>query len=44
VDGPLVERDWVEVQARVTWSGTVRDGAIERVCLLSEGQEASGDP
>jgi ketosteroid isomerase-like protein len=36
----FVGRDGVEVQARVTWSWTARDGAIERLCLFQERQEA----
>jgi hypothetical protein len=33
-------RDGVEVQARITWAYTLRDGAIERVCMFQEREEA----
>jgi ketosteroid isomerase-like protein len=33
-------RDGLEVEARVTWTFTIRDGAIERVCMNQERQEA----
>jgi ketosteroid isomerase-like protein len=33
-------RDGIEVQARVTWTFTIRDGAIERICMYQERQEA----
>ena len=33
-------RDGIEVQARTTWSFTIRDGAVERICLYQEQQEA----
>jgi ketosteroid isomerase-like protein len=33
-------RDGVEVRARATWSFTVRDGAIERICMYQERREA----
>jgi ketosteroid isomerase-like protein len=33
-------RDGIEVQARVTWSWTIRDGAVERVCMYQEREEA----
>jgi ketosteroid isomerase-like protein len=33
-------RDGIEVQARTTWTFTLRDGAIERVCMNQERQEA----
>ena len=33
-------RDGVEVQARVTWTFTIRDRAIERICMYQERQEA----
>ena len=33
-------RDGIEVQARVTWTFTIRDGAVERICLYQERQEA----
>ena len=36
----LVGRDGIEVQARVTWTWTIRDGAIERACMYQERQEA----
>ncbi|MEK6252597.1 MAG: nuclear transport factor 2 family protein [Actinomycetota bacterium] len=33
-------RDGVEVQARGTWVWTIREGAVVRVCLYQERQEA----
>jgi ketosteroid isomerase-like protein len=33
-------RDGIEVQARGTWLGTIRDGLIVRICLYQELQEA----
>jgi ketosteroid isomerase-like protein len=36
----FVGRDGIEVQARVTWTYTFRDGAIERVCIYQEREEA----
>jgi len=33
-------RDGIEVQARGTWLGTIRDGLIVRICLYQEVQEA----
>ena len=33
-------RDGIEVEARVTWTFTIRDGAIERVCMYQERAEA----
>ena len=33
-------RDGIELQARVTWTFTIRDGAVERICLYQERQEA----
>ncbi len=33
-------RDGIEVQARVTWTCTIRDGVIVRVCMYQERQEA----
>jgi ketosteroid isomerase-like protein len=41
----LTGRDGIEVQARVTWTWTFRDGAVARVCLyqeLTEALEAAG--
>ena len=35
-----VGRDGIEVQARVTRGWTIREGAIERVCMYQERQEA----
>jgi len=35
-----VGRDGIEVQARVTWSFSLRDGAVERICMYQERQEA----
>jgi ketosteroid isomerase-like protein len=36
----VVGRDGIEVQARVTWTWTIRDGAIERACMYQERREA----
>jgi ketosteroid isomerase-like protein len=36
----FVGRDGIEVQARVTWTYTFRDGAIAHVCLYQDEQEA----
>jgi ketosteroid isomerase-like protein len=36
----LIGRDGIEVQARVTWTWTIRDGNIKRPCLYQERQEA----
>jgi ketosteroid isomerase-like protein len=33
-------RDGIEVRARVTWTFTIRDGAIQRICMYQERQEA----
>ena len=33
-------RDGIEVQGRVTWTFTIREGAVERVCMYQERQEA----
>jgi ketosteroid isomerase-like protein len=33
-------RDGIEVQARNTWTFTIRDGAVERACLYEECREA----
>ena len=33
-------RDGIEVKARVTWTFTIRDGAIDRICMYQERQEA----
>ena len=33
-------RDGIEVEARFTWLGTIRDGLIVRICLYQELQEA----
>ena len=38
--GHLVGRDGIEVEARVTFTWTIRDGAIERVCMFQERGEA----
>ena len=35
-----VGRDGIEVQARVTWAYTCRDGAIERACMYQDREEA----
>jgi ketosteroid isomerase-like protein len=36
----MVGRDGIEVEARVTWTWTILDGAIERVCMYQEREEA----
>ena len=36
----MVGRDGIEVQARTTWTWTIRDGVVERVCLYQEREEA----
>jgi ketosteroid isomerase-like protein len=36
----LVGRDGIEVQARGTWTWTIRDGMIVRTCLYQDKQEA----
>ena len=33
-------RDGIEVQARTTWTITIRDAAIERLCMYQERREA----
>ena len=33
-------RDGIELEARTTWTFTIRDGAIERVCMCRERREA----
>jgi ketosteroid isomerase-like protein len=33
-------RDGIEAQARVTWTWTIRDGAIERACMYQERRVA----
>jgi ketosteroid isomerase-like protein len=38
--GHMVGRDGIEVEARVTFTWTIRDGAIERVCMFQEQGEA----
>jgi ketosteroid isomerase-like protein len=35
-----IGRDWTEVRARFTWTFAIRDGAIQRVCMYQERQEA----
>ena len=35
-----VGRDGIEVQARNTWTVTIRDGKIVRSCLYQDKQEA----
>jgi ketosteroid isomerase-like protein len=37
-------RDGIEVRARTTWTFTIRDGAIERLCMYQERQEALEAP
>jgi ketosteroid isomerase-like protein len=36
----MVGRDGIEVEARTTWTWTIRDGAVERVCLYQDQSEA----
>jgi ketosteroid isomerase-like protein len=36
----MLGRDGIEVEARVTWTYTIQDGAIERVCMYQEEEEA----
>jgi hypothetical protein len=36
----FVGRDGIEVQARNTWTFTIRDGMIVRTCLYQDKQEA----
>jgi ketosteroid isomerase-like protein len=36
----VMGRDGIEAQARVTWTFTIRDGAIERTCMYQERQDA----
>ena len=36
----LTGRDGIEVQARVTWVWTFRDGAVERLSMYQERQDA----
>jgi ketosteroid isomerase-like protein len=33
-------RDGIEVRTRPTWTFTIRDGAIERICMYQERHEA----
>ena len=33
-------RDGIELRARTTWTFTIRDGAIERLCMYQERDEA----
>jgi len=33
-------RDGIEVPARPTWTLTIRDGAIERICMYQEREDA----
>jgi ketosteroid isomerase-like protein len=35
-----IGRDWTEVRARFTWTFAIRDGAIQRVCMYRERQDA----
>ena len=35
-----VGRDGIEVEARVTWTFTIRDGALQRICMYQERDEA----
>jgi ketosteroid isomerase-like protein len=36
----MVGRQGIEVEARTTWTWTIRDGAVERVCLYQDRAEA----
>lgn len=36
----LVGRDGITVEARTTWTWSVREGAVERVCLYQDKEEA----
>ena len=36
----LVGRDGIGVQARNTWTVTIRDGMVVRTCLYQDKQEA----
>jgi ketosteroid isomerase-like protein len=36
----MVGRDGIDVEARLTWTWTIRDGAIERACMFQERGEA----
>ena len=36
----LTGRDGIEVRARVTWTWTLRDGAVERLCMYQDRAEA----
>jgi ketosteroid isomerase-like protein len=38
-----VGRDGIEVEAQVTWTWTIRDGAIERVCMYRQREDAPED-
>ena len=38
--GHMVGRDGIEVEARVTFVWTIRDGAIERITMYQERQDA----
>jgi ketosteroid isomerase-like protein len=33
-------RDGIEVRARLTWTVTIRDGAVERICMYQEREDA----
>jgi ketosteroid isomerase-like protein len=35
-----VGRDGIEVEARVTWTFTIRDGAVQRICMYQGRDEA----
>ena len=35
-----VGRDGIEVEARVTWTFTIRDGAVQRITMYQEREEA----
>ena len=36
----MVGRDGIEVEARVAWTFTIRDGKIERICFYQEKADA----
>jgi len=36
----MVGRDGIEVEARTTWTWTLRNGAVERVCVYQTREEA----
>ena len=36
----MMGRDGIEVQARVAWTWTIREGRVERLCMYQEREEA----